>query len=172
MFPQHSGYLKFVAIAISLSHSATSVSALPQPIANGTGIIPIIATTSEYFPYENVVLTDVVTQDYPELSFDDVVYTDPESNNTISKRASLANLVCKILPADRSWPATTILTLVGLLTGQGLIQTVPLAAPCYSGKNYNAAKCADITARWSDSDLQYVPQFLILIGFNILIFGL
>lgn len=150
MSSQHHSFLQFAAVAISLSFG---VSALPQ-LLNGTEItIPITAATPEPFPYESVVLTDEITQGFPELDFDDIVYTDPQP---IARRASLANLVCKLLPLDRSWPVSTVWSLVNLATGQGIIQTVPLAAPCYNGPHYNAAKCADITARWSDSDLQYV----------------
>lgn len=153
MSTQHHSYLQLVAVAISLGHSTFGVSALPQmQRRNSTEIIP---TTPEPFPYENVILTDVVAQGYPELGFDDDVYTDSESNTTVSRR-SVKDLICKILPSDRSWPTSTVWSLVNALTGQGVIPTVPLAAPCYRGQYYNAAKCADITARWSDSDLQYV----------------
>ena len=44
-----------------------------------------------------------------------------------------------------------------LLGGDALIPTIPLAAPCYPDRaEYSAAKCEDITARWSDAYLQYV----------------
>lgn len=153
MSTQHYSYLQLVAVAISLGHSTFGVSALPQlHRRDGAEIIP---TTPEPFPYENTILTDMVAQGYPELDFDDVVYTDQESNTTVSRRL-VGDLICKILPSDRSWPTSIIWGLVNLLTGQGVIPTVPLAAPCYNGPYYNAAKCADITARWTDSDLQYV----------------
>lgn len=155
MSTQYHSYLQLVALAISLGQSTFGVSALPQlqRRSDGTEITP---TVPEPFPYESVVLTDVVAQDYPELDFDDIVYTDPESNNTVSRRTLATNLICKIIPSDNSWPTSTVWNLVNLLTGQGVIQTIPLAAPCYNGPHFNAAKCADITARWTDSDLQYV----------------
>lgn len=142
---QHHSYLQLAAVVISLGRSTF---ALPQ-LLNTTETVPITAP----FSYESVVLTDSATQGFPELDFDDVVYTDTEA---VSRRASAANLVCKLLPSDKTWPVATVWSLVNLLTGQGIIQTTPLAAPCYNGPLYNAAKCADITARWSDSDLQYV----------------
>lgn len=150
MSSQHHSYLQLAAVAISFSFG---VSALPQ-LLNGTEITaPITAVTPEPFPYEIVVLTDEITQGFPELDFDDVVYTDSQP---IAERGLLGNLFCKLLPSDRSWPVSTVWSLVSFATGQGIIQTVPLAAPCYNGPHYNAAKCADITARWADSDLQYV----------------
>lgn len=154
MSSQHHRYLQLAAVAISLSFG---VSALPQ-LLNGTEITrPTTAATPEPFPYENLVLTEEITQGFPELDFDDVVYTD--DSEPIARRALLANLDCKLLPSDRSWPVSTVWSLVNLATRQGIIETVPLAAPCYNGPYYNAAKCADITARWTDSDLQYVLAF-------------
>lgn len=153
MSAHHHSYLQLAAVVISLGHSTFALPQLLQPLLNATEIVPSTAAVPDPFPYENVVLTDSVTQGFPELDFDDVVYTDPES---VSRRASAANLICKILPSDKSWPVSTVWSLVNLLTGQGIIQTIPLAAPCYNGPLYNKAKCADITARWTDSDLQYV----------------
>ncbi|KAK3314818.1 hypothetical protein B0H66DRAFT_535705 [Apodospora peruviana] len=62
---------------------------------------------------------------------------------------------CKLFPGDSLWPAKPIWNLFNATLGGALIQTVPLAAPCYS--NWpgvtNPAMCQYVTDHWSDPHL-------------------
>ncbi len=61
---------------------------------------------------------------------------------------------CKAFPGDPSWPSQSVWNKFNSTLGGALIKTVPLAAPCYvNWPQYNAAVCADITARWGDPNL-------------------
>lgn len=72
---------------------------------------------------------------------------------TATKRANNRN--CKLLPGDWLWPSDLIWDIFNILLGDGLIKTVPSAAPCYkSWPEYNEAKCAAITASWTSSNFQ------------------
>lgn len=153
MSTQRHGFWKLATVAISLSHSF-GVSALAFPQPDGTEVVPTATTAPEPFPYETVILTEDDVQEHPEIVFDDEVYADPDTINTISERGSSKQ--CKVIPSDRNWPSDLAWGVVNLFTLGGLIRTVPLAAPCYNGPHYNAAECASIAANWTDSDLQYV----------------
>ncbi|RAL58974.1 hypothetical protein DID88_009265 [Monilinia fructigena] len=74
-----------------------------------------------------------------------------ESNATVSKRSTRS---CKLLPGDASWPIPLIWDIFDILLGGSLIKTTPLAAVCYpEWPEYDATKCASITADWYFSQL-------------------
>lgn len=173
MSTQRHGYWQLAAVAFSLSHSlGVSALAFPQDATTTEVVASATATaTAPPFPYETVILTDQDVQDHPELDFDDVIYADLDSVNTVERRG-LFSKTCKVIPSDRSWPGSLVWGLVDVLTGGGLIKTVPLAAPCYKGQYYNAAKCASITANWTDSDLQYVTLIINPVDFETLTSGM
>ncbi|KAF1843577.1 FAD/FMN-containing isoamyl alcohol oxidase-like protein MreA [Cucurbitaria berberidis CBS 394.84] len=53
---------------------------------------------------------------------------------------------CKIYPGDPEWPSDKAWSQLDVLTGKRLITgPTPLAAVCYPGKDYDAAKCAGYT---------------------------
>lgn len=65
---------------------------------------------------------------------------------------------CKVFPGDAEWPSGQAWALFNQTLNGTLIQTVPLAAPCYaSWPEYNPAECEAITSAWNDSSLQYDP---------------
>lgn len=170
---QRHGYWQLAAVALSLSHPlGVSALAFPQDVTTTEVVASATATataTVPPFPYETVILTDQDVQDHPELDFDDVIYADLDSVNTVERRGLFSKTgTCKVIPSDRSWPGSIVWALVNLVTGGGLIKTVPLAAPCYKGQYYNAAKCASITANWTDSDLQYVTPTINSLDFEAL----
>src|SRR5690349_21447305 len=56
---------------------------------------------------------------------------------------------CKVFPGDAAWPSDAVWKTFNASVGGALIKTVPLAAPCYkSWPQYDAAKCAQVTANW------------------------
>jgi hypothetical protein len=75
------------------------------------------------------------------------------ANGLVAKR-SIFNR-CKTSPGDLLWPSKPIWTVFNILTGGALIETVPIGAVCYkNNKHYNAAKCANILAHWTESATQ------------------
>ncbi|KAB5517379.1 hypothetical protein GE09DRAFT_1045451 [Coniochaeta sp. 2T2.1] len=61
---------------------------------------------------------------------------------------------CKVLPGDDLWPAKDVWDVFNATLGGALIQTVPLAAPCYNNwPERDAATCQYVTEHWSDPHL-------------------
>jgi hypothetical protein len=84
------------------------------------------------------------------------------SKLTVSKRS--VNHSCKVMPEDSLWPLDLIWDLFDGLLGGGLIKTVPLASYCYPDwPEYNASKCATITADWLSSDLHMADPTSIML---------
>jgi hypothetical protein len=61
---------------------------------------------------------------------------------------------CKAFPGDASWPSPATWDSLNQTLGGALIQTVPLAAPCYRNwPQYDAAACQYIREHWGDPNL-------------------
>lgn len=60
---------------------------------------------------------------------------------------------CRVYPGDPEWPSDDAWAQLNELTGDRVIaDPTPLAAVCYTGEDYNAAKCAEYTtAAWQRS---------------------
>ena len=66
------------------------------------------------------------------------------------------NATCKVFPGDAEWPSADTWSQFNQTLNGSLIQTVPLAASCYSDwPEYNTEQCDAITAAWNASSLQY-----------------
>ncbi|KAJ9612185.1 hypothetical protein H2200_003782 [Cladophialophora chaetospira] len=76
------------------------------------------------------------------------------SFSILTQAAPSAYESCKCAPTDPCWPSASEWVAFNKTVSGRLIKTVPVAAPCYKGPYYNAAACADIEARWSDSVFQ------------------
>lgn len=65
---------------------------------------------------------------------------------------------CKVYPDDIAWPSDEAWAQLNELTGGHLIsQPTPLAAVCYPGEDYDAAKCSEYTvSAWQKSYLHFV----------------
>ncbi|OQE42124.1 hypothetical protein PENCOP_c004G05671 [Penicillium coprophilum] len=84
------------------------------------------------------------------------------NSSTISKRSVRHS--CKSMPGDFWWPVDLIWDVFDILLGGSLIKTVPLASYCYPDwPQYNAAKCASITADWLNSDLHMTDPTSIML---------
>lgn len=114
--------------------------------------MPAPATKSEaaYFSWEDLQLTPAVLANLTHLNVTDIsLFNFPAATSAPSSPG------CKVFPGDANWPSPTAWEIFNLLTGGALIQTVPLAAPCYPDwPEYNATECAYITANWADPHLQ------------------
>ncbi|TDZ32414.1 FAD-linked oxidoreductase ZEB1 [Colletotrichum spinosum] len=68
------------------------------------------------------------------------------------------NYECKCSPADDCWPKTSVWEKLNGTVGGNLIRHIPPAAVCYHEyrglSTYDAAKCAEATAKWTDERWQ------------------
>ncbi|CCC13801.1 unnamed protein product [Sordaria macrospora k-hell] len=106
---------------------------------------------------EAFVLTDDVIANLTDLNLSNItLFAFPEENGTseVQKRTLFAGSGCKTAPGDFLWPNRLTWKVFDLLTGGALIETVPIGAVCYPNSGvYNAAKCQNILANWTSSDL-------------------
>jgi hypothetical protein len=106
------------------------------------------------FGFETHQLTDAVLQEFADSTPEtDVLSLFGFENGTFDAR----NDTCKSFPGDANYPDQATWSLLNEVLGYALIPTIPIAAPCYaSSKMYSAAQCAEISARFTTSELQFV----------------
>ena len=104
---------------------------------------------------EKFQLTDAVLANLTELELSNVsLFNFASSDEVVGSKRSLLKR-CKTSPGDLLWPSKTIWKVFNILTGGALIETVPIGAVCYKNNvHYNADKCADILAHWTESATQ------------------
>ncbi|KAF2198717.1 FAD-binding domain-containing protein [Delitschia confertaspora ATCC 74209] len=102
---------------------------------------------AKLFAFEKVQLTE---KHLDSLSDEDASlfafqYSAAAKNSTPAR--------CRVFPGDNKWPSEKGWAKLSrqLSTPNGLIATVPQAAPCYPGQYQNAAKCQQMTANWTNS---------------------
>jgi hypothetical protein len=61
---------------------------------------------------------------------------------------------CKIIPSDAEWPEEDVWVSFNDTLGGALLKPKPLASVCYTGENYNAAKCDQYKSSWAGMNLQ------------------
>ncbi|KAF2839977.1 FAD-binding domain-containing protein [Patellaria atrata CBS 101060] len=61
---------------------------------------------------------------------------------------------CKVYPGDPEWPSEETWESFKNSVDGNLIKTVPRAAVCYPGPDYDEQKCTTVTATWTDSYAQ------------------
>ena len=106
-----------------------------------------IVEDDNLFPFETAQITDATIA---SLSVDDVPYFGWAVNQSSSSSP------CKNFPGNASWPSDAIWARFNAFTGDAVIKTVPIGAPCYPGTYQNAEKCAYISVNWGNSTLQQV----------------
>jgi hypothetical protein len=103
-------------------------------------------------------LTDAVIANLTALQLTDIeLFTFDTADNDTSASVKRTTSVgqCKTFPGDKKWPSRLTWTVLDLLTGGALIETVPIGAVCYPSNGvYDAAKCADLIANWQKSITQ------------------
>lgn len=98
------------------------------------------------------LLTDAVLGNLTDRELSNIELFAFDATPEVTKRAKSQQ--CKTFPGDALWPTRTIWKVFNLLTGNALIETVPIGAVCYEGTPaYDEAKCADVLARWAQSGL-------------------
>ena len=109
----------------------------------------LTSSTAELFEWETLQLTQSVLTNLTNLALTNIKLFEYPTTTT----GSTAD--CKVFPGDPYWPSPVAWEILNVLSGNALIKTVPLAAPCYSDwPEYNAATCASITSQWNDPHLQ------------------
>jgi hypothetical protein len=147
--------------------AANAIGALGNPVAV-RDVTPAGATVSTdssagvaLFPKEAVQLTDeaLKTADSQTTEVDVGAlfgFDGDDETNAVARRA-IKSGQCKAFPGDSNFPKEKVWSIFDRLLGGALIRTTPIAAPCYKNStwnNYDEAKCADISARFTTSDLQ------------------
>ncbi|EAQ88320.1 hypothetical protein CHGG_04939 [Chaetomium globosum CBS 148.51] len=120
---------------------STAIAALLAVFADHTSAAAIAAKCPTRFAWENAQLTDsTVAKSDPLFSFGDATAT----SDLNAKKEK-----CRVMPGDAAWPSQQTWDKFNTALGGALIETVPLAAPCYSNRpEYDAAACAEVTAKW------------------------
>jgi len=134
----------------SAADASTAPAATTVSLASSAGV--------DLFDAEAVQLTDdVLNSVKAQTNETDIlaVFGFENSTGTAEVRLDRRSGFCKAFPGDWNYPVPAVWSLFDLLLGRALIKTVPVAAPCYKSSGvYDAAKCADISARFTTADLQ------------------
>jgi hypothetical protein len=93
------------------------------------------------FDFERIQLTEVETVDYPAIRFGGPDNPAPRED-------------CKVIPGDEGWPSDADWARFNETLGGVLLKPVPLAAPCYEGPLYDAARCDQLKNSWSSIAIQ------------------
>lgn len=103
----------------------------------------------ELFQWEEFQLTQQTLTNLTNMALTDAaLFSFPGSSSTIAGQ-------CKVFPGDAEWPSSSTWKVLNLLTGDMLIETIPLAASCYSNwSQYNVTACDLVTSQWDDPHFQ------------------
>ncbi|PQE31457.1 fad binding domain-containing protein [Rutstroemia sp. NJR-2017a WRK4] len=140
-----------------LSFHILSVSALQKRNATSTTVTAAASTVTSsgsLLEYETVQLAESDLSHLNDsmqalFTFGDATTSD--ASTSASARSSGTG--CKVFPGDHNWPKEEVWELFNILLGGALIKTVPIAASCYYGEHYDAAKCAYVTENWTNSTM-------------------
>ncbi|OJJ43548.1 hypothetical protein ASPZODRAFT_145903 [Penicilliopsis zonata CBS 506.65] len=162
-----------LAIAAGASLARAQSSSSSALTAAATTVAATAASGApSLFPYERVQLTEGVLAELCAAlkndSLADLFAFGSSSNSTsadstVEKRSNVKHS-CKVMPGDAGWPSERVWDLFDILVGGNLIKAVPLASYCYpEWPNYNADKCATITADWLTSNLHMADPTSIML---------
>ncbi|KUJ11049.1 FAD-binding domain-containing protein [Mollisia scopiformis] len=139
----------FVCLASLISAQQINSAHGVIPATSGT-VTPAAAVVAAKgnFAWESVQLTQSVLTNLTNLNLTNIaLFKYPTSTAASTSQ-------CKVFPGDADWPGPVTWEILNILSGDALIKTVPLAAPCFtSWPEYNATECAIITSSWSDPHL-------------------
>ena len=116
-------------------------------------------TNQPLFSYETNALTDGTLKSLiastPGAAANDALFAFDDAR--ISTLDRLKSGACQVFPGGADWPSQAVWHVFDKLLGEGaLIETVPLAAPCYQNLVvFSTEKCAAVRSGWADPYLQY-----------------
>lgn len=61
---------------------------------------------------------------------------------------------CKVVPGDDAWPSDDDWTTFNATLGGVLLKPKPLASVCYTGPDFNAARCEQLKSSWAAMSIQ------------------
>ncbi|KAH3945651.1 hypothetical protein HBH70_122520 [Parastagonospora nodorum] len=129
---------------------------LDSPIVPAATTVPTVSPAGvDLFPFEAVQFTEEVLERASTQSNSHVNITGlfGFDDNTDIHLEHLSG-TCKVFPGDQNYPDALVWSEFDHLLGNALIETTPVAAPCYQSSGmYDALKCADISARFTTPDL-------------------
>ncbi|KAI0014779.1 hypothetical protein F4780DRAFT_766850, partial [Xylariomycetidae sp. FL0641] len=107
--------------------------------------------TADLFVGETHQLTDDVLGNLTGLSLTNIILFDFSDLASAPVNGSIIG-ACKTFPGDSvTYPGSITSRVFDLLLGGALLNTKPLASPCFGDyNNRDDAKCAEITAEWSN----------------------
>lgn len=157
--------LSLAATLVSAQEPVPSApAAISSAVAPAATEVPADSTDAgvSLFKEETSQLTDAVVADIvntPEIAQYAHLFAFENTTTPLSERAKRQRrlLKCKSVPGDLIYPAKLVWGIFDLLLGGALEPIVPLASYCYKDSeytNYNAEKCAAVTAGWTTGDLQ------------------
>ena len=114
----------------------------------------MVETESSVLQLTDAVIANLTAHELSDIEL--FMFDDSEENAAAKVKRAYTNVGdCKVMPGDQKWPSRLTWGIFNLLTGGALIETVPIGAVCYKNSGvYNAAKCAQIIANWTQSATQ------------------
>lgn len=154
-------------LLLAAATASNAVSGIENDATSVTSIAPAAATVSasspagvDLFPVERVQLTEKSLQaTNAQLPDTDLLelFGFQNTDGSLTTRRSKQSGSCKVFPGDWNFPPSLVWKVFDLVLGGALEKTTPVAAPCYKSSGlYDAAKCADVSARFMTDNLQYV----------------
>ncbi|KAK7191755.1 hypothetical protein DPSP01_007209 [Paraphaeosphaeria sporulosa] len=158
--------LSLAAVLVRAQEPVPSVPAsISSAVAPAATEVPADSTDAgvPLFEEETTQLTDAVVADIvntPEIEEYAHLFAFENTTTQLSERAKRQRRLakCKSAPGDLLYPAKLVWGIFDLLLGGALEPIVPLASYCYKDSefdNYNADKCAAVTAGWTTGELHY-----------------
>ncbi|KUI67939.1 putative FAD-linked oxidoreductase YvdP [Cytospora mali] len=154
MAKQHS---KIAALLLFLLHA---ISAQTMKDGNETiaatyeTVSPAAAGISSdtLLPSETLQLTDAILANLTSLELSNVsLFGFTDNSTSAASRRPFASGFCKTYPGDSLWPSDIVWDVFDLLLGGALIETKPLASPCYDDfGNYDGSQCAWLSVNWAN----------------------
>lgn len=141
----------FLVVGSLISLCSADVAAADSSNVPVAAEIVAVDANATYFNFETVQLTNDSLSELNASTLALFGFSDEEASIDLTERSTSS---CRVSPGDKLWPSTLVWSLFDLLLGKALIKTVPLASPCYNGQYYDAEKCADLTANWTNSSIQ------------------
>ncbi|KAB5559638.1 hypothetical protein GE09DRAFT_1172619 [Coniochaeta sp. 2T2.1] len=109
-------------------------------------LAPVWGHVEPLFDYEQVYLTDDTLEALlaETNAAEHAALFAFDNGNALDTRFS-AGGTCKVFPGDAEWPSPPTWDIFDRVLGGALIETVPVAAPCYKNLGlYDAGKCARV----------------------------
>ncbi|KXJ87473.1 FAD binding domain protein [Microdochium bolleyi] len=139
----------------TLEANETTVAPAAQPVSKDSSAAPADLFTSEAAQLTDNIIANLTALNLTSIdlfSFDN----GSSGTNGASKRDSGS---CKSMPGDFLYPPNFIWKVFNLLLGGALIETTPLASPCYTNwGNYDAGKCSFINANWANNSYMHADD--------------